>query len=523
MPKKKQSFFFKFLNAIEVMGNKLPNPVTIFFSLTIILILISSILAYFGTSVEFKSFSSSGEEITKSAKAVNLLSASSLIYFLTNFISNFVGFAPLGVVLIAMIGVGVAEGTGLIQTALKKSVLSAPKGIITFTVVFVSLLSSIASDVGYVILIPLGATIFLSVGRHPLAGIAAAFAGVSGGFSANLIFGPVDAILGGLTTEATELINPITVGATANWYFMIASTFLIAFLGTWITDYIVEPKLGKYDIKEASKDIQNEENSFEVTPLEMKGLWAAIITGFAYIGLILAIALPINSPLRNPINHSLTDMASPMIQGIIVLMSLGFLLPGLVYGLITKSIKSDNDLVKMFEKSMREMAGYLVLTLFAAQFIALFNYSQIGTIIAVKGADILRDSNMTGMSTIIIFILISAGINLLMGSAAAKWAILAPIFVPMFMQLGYDPAFTQIAYRIGDSATNVINPVLPYLAIIITLVQRYDKKAGIGTIISMMIPYSILFLIFWTLLLVVWYYLNLPLGPGVYSLLPTKM
>lgn len=523
MPQKKQSFFFKFLNAVEVIGNKLPNPVTIFFSMTIILILVSSILAYFGTYVEFKSFNSSGEEITKSAQAVNLLSVTAMIHFLTHFIPNFIGFAPLGVVLIAMLGIGVAEGTGLIQTALKKSILSAPKGIVTFSIVFMSLLSSIATDVGYVILIPLGATIFLSVGRHPLAGIAAAFAGVSGGFSANLIFGPVDAILGGLTTEATELISPMTVGATANWYFMIASTFLIAFLGTWITDYIVEPKLGKYDLKEASEDIQNEEPSYGVTPIEVKGLWIALITGFAYIGLVLAIALPINSPLRNPINHSLTDMASPMIQGIIVIMSLGFLLPGIVYGLITKSIKSDNDLVGMFEKSMRDMAGYIVLTLFAAEFIALFNYSQIGTIIAVKGSDLLRDSHMTGISTIIIFILICAAINLLMGSASAKWAILAPIFVPMFMQLGYDPAFTQIAYRIGDSTTNVINPVLPYLAIIITLVQRYDKKSGIGTIMSMMIPYSVLFLIFWTLLLIVWYYLGLPLGPGVYPLLPIKM
>jgi aminobenzoyl-glutamate transport protein len=299
---------------------------------------------------------------------------------------------------------------------------------------------------------------------------------------------------------------------------MIVSTVIITVVGTLVTDYIVEPRLGKYNPKEGEASVEKEAD-YGVSPLEIKGLWAALATLLIYIALVLWAALPADGILREPTTHSLTSPQAPLIRGIIIIMAMAFLLPGLAYGFVTKSLRNDHDIVGIFERSMRNMGGYIVLALFASQFIYLFTYSQVGTILAVSGAEFLKNTNMTGRGTIQLFILIAAFINLFMGSASAKWAILAPIFVPMFMQLGYHPAFVQVAYRIGDSTTNIISPLLSYLPIIITFVHRYNSKAGIGTLISMMFPYSLFFLISWSLLLVIWFVFNLPLGPGVYSML----
>lgn len=507
--KQKKSLFNKFLDGIENVGNKLPHPVTIFVIFSLAVIVISELCARAGVSVSYEAFDSKTKQMaTVTKSAVGLLNAEGIRYMFSKAVTNFTGFAPLGTVLVAMLGVGVAEGTGLIQAVLRKTVLSTPKRLITAVVVFAGVMSNVASDAGYVVLVPLGAIIFLSFGRHPLAGLAAAFAGVSGGFSANLLIGTIDPLLGGISTEAAKLIQPgYSVGATANFYFMFVSTFLITILGTYVTEKIVEPRLGKYtgDAKVELDDL---------TPAEKKGLTAATIATILYVVTIVLLVAPANGILRDPKTKEILGH-TPFMDGIVPIITLFFLIPGILYGMFAGTIKNDKDIANGMAKAMSTMGGYLVLAFAASQFVAYFGYTNLGTILAVKGADFLKAANMTGFPLIIGFIIVSAFINLFIGSASAKWAIMAPIFVPMLMRLGYSPEFTQVAYRIGDSTTNIISPLMSYFAVIVAFAQKYDKKTGIGTLISTMIPFSIIFLLGWTLLLIVWYVFKLPLGPGV--------
>ena len=505
----KKGLFNVFLNMIEKVGNKLPHPVTLFVLFSIAVIIISDLAARAGVSVEFNMVDRTTMETKMTTvNAVSLLNADGIRYMFSKAVSNFTGFAPLGTVLVAMLGVGVAEGTGLIQAALRKLVLSTPKRLITAVVVFAGVMSNVASDAGYVVLVPLGAIIFLSFGRHPLAGLAAAFAGVSGGFSANLLVGTIDPLLGGISTEAAKLFSPgYTVTATANWYFMIASTFLITILGTWITEKIVEPRLGEYK-GNAKVDLHG------LTASEKKGLAAAGIALLIFIIAIGALVVPANGILRDPKAGTILGH-SPFMDGIVPIIALFFLIPGIAYGIFAGTVKNDKDVANSMGKAMSTMGGYLVLAFAAAQFVSYFGYTNLGTILAVKGADFLQATGMTGFPLIIGFILVSAFINLFIGSASAKWAIMAPVFVPMLMAVGYSPEFTQVAYRIGDSTTNIISPLMSYFAVIVAFAEKYDEETGIGTLISTMIPYSILFLIGWSILLVAWYFLGWPLGPGV--------
>ncbi|MBZ4663629.1 MAG: aminobenzoyl-glutamate transporter [Caloramator sp.] len=510
---KKNGFFQKFLNWVEKVGNKLPHPVTIFVIFSLLVIIISHLAAKAGVAVEFQMINTKTKELTTAkVAAVSLLDPDGIRFMFSKAVSNFTGFAPLGTVLVAMLGVGVAEGTGLIQALLRKIVLSTPKKLITSVVVFLGIMSNIASDAGYVVLVPLGAIIFLSFNRHPLAGLAAAFAGVSGGFSANLLIGTLDPLLGGISTEAAKFINPsYVVTPTANYYFMFVSTFVITALGTFITDRIIEPRLGEYKGKKV----------VEVTYLteeEKKGLRYALISFILFIIVILLLVVPENGILRDPETKKILGH-TPFMDGIVPIIALFFLIPGVAYGFGAKTIKNDKDIASAMSKAMSTMGGYLVLAFVAAQFVAYFSYSKLGTILAVKGANFLKSTGMTGFGLIIGFILISAFINLFIGSASAKWAIMAPIFIPMLMQLGFTPEFTQCAYRIGDSSTNIITPLMSYFAVIVAFAEKYDEDIGLGTLISMMLPYSIIFLIGWTLLFLVWYVFNLPLGPGVYIFL----
>lgn len=429
----------------------------------------------------------------------SLLSKEGINYAFNTMVSNFTGFAPLGTVLVAVLGIGLAEGSGLISAILKKVALSTPRKLVTMMIVFLGVMSNIASDAGYVVLPPLAALIFLSFGRHPIAGLAAAFAGVSGGFSANLLIGTIDPLLGGISTEAAQILMPnYEVLPTANWYFMAASTFLITILGTVITEKVVEPRLGKYTGDEKME-------MTEVTPEEKKALRAA---GLATVVTVIAVA-PLYSILgKNFLGNALVP--------IIVIL---FAIPGIVYGKAMGTIKNDSDVMGMLATSIKGMSSYIVLVFFAAQFIAYFNYTNLGTILAVKGADGLEAAGITGIPLIIGFILIVGFINLFMGSASAKWAILAPVFIPMFMRLGYSPEFTQLAYRIGDSSTNIISPLMSYFAMIIVFMQKYDKKASLGTLIATMLPYSITFIICWSLFLAIWMLTGLPVGPGATMLL----
>ncbi len=511
MEKEKKGFFNKFLDFVERTGNKLPHPVTLFAIFILILAVASIIMQAMGSSVTYTGYDRSEKvikEMTVSAKS--LLTGEGIAYIFNNAVTNFTSFAPLGTVLVALLGVGVAEGSGLISTALKKLVLVTPQFLLTAVVVFTGVMSNVASDAGYVVLVPLGGIIFLSFGRHPLAGMAAAFAGVSGGFSANLMVGTIDPLLGGISTESARILNDAySVGPLANYYFMFASTFLITFLGWFITEKIVEPRLGKYN-----GDLATGDNTVsEITKDESRGLLFSALFLAAFIALICFLTFPEGAPLRNADNGTILDH-SPFINGIVFIIGLLFFFAGLGYGIGAKTMKNDKDVVKAMSTAMSSMGGYLVLAFVSAQFINYFTYTNIGTIIAVSGADFLEAIGFTGLPLIITFILISAFINLFIGSASAKWAILAPVFIPMFMQLGISPEMTQLAYRIGDSTTNIISPLMSYFAVIVAFAQKYDKETGIGTIISLMVPYSIIFLIGWTVLLAIWYMLGLPIGPG---------
>lgn len=501
----KKSFVNKFLDIIEVGGNRLPHPVTLFFIFCVAIIIISGITSKLGVAVTYEALNrNTGNFEETTVKVRSLMTGDGIRYIFNSMITNFTGFAPLGTVLIGVIGIGVCEGSGLMSALIKKIVMSTPKRAITAVVVFAGVMSNIASDAGYVVLVPLGAVIFLSFGRHPLAGLAAAFAGVSGGFSANLLLGTTDPLLGGITTEAARLLDHnYFVDATANYYFMFISTFLITALGAFVTEKIVEPRLGKY----------HGENEIDMTTIsneERKGLRAALIVMVIFVIVMGICTIPENGVFRE--NGSLKAWTS---TGLIASMMLFFLLPGIAYGYVAGTLKSDKDVAALISKALAGMGGYMAIVFTASQFIAYFGYTNLGTVIAVTGADTLKTIGFTGLPLIVGFVFLTGFINLFMGSASAKWAIMAPVFVPMLMQLGYTPEFTQLAYRIGDSSTNIISPLMSYFAMAVAFMQKYKKDGGMGTLISLMLPYSICFLIGWTLLMIVWFILGLPLGPGV--------
>ena len=494
-----------FLKGIEKVGNALPHPAMLFVILSAAVVVISALVAQLGTSVTFFD-ARVGEEVT--VTAVNLLSADGLRYIFNSATKNFTGFAPLGTVLVAMLGVGVAEWSGLINTSLKKLLTGVNPRLLTAVVVFAGVMSNVASDAGYVVVIPLGAIVFAGAGRHPIAGLAAAFAGVSAGFSANLAIGTLDPLLTGITNEAlTSAGLSYTMLPTGNYYFMAVSTFLLTILGTWVTEKIVEKNLGPYtgDYMPSAE---------EVTTIENKGLKNAGIALFIFAAIMLALTVPSNAILKTPNAGGVLTITEFLSNGLIFMILLAFMIPGIAYGKTVGKIKNSNDLVASMTDAMKSMGGYLVLAFFAAQFVSYFSRSNLGTILSVKGAAFLESIGFTGLPLIIGFIFVSAFLNLFIGSASAKWAIMAPIFVPMMFRMGFSPELTQAAYRIGDSSTNIITPLMSYFAMIVIFAQKYDKKSGLGTLISTMIPYTITFIIGWTILMAIWYFLGLPLGPG---------
>ena len=491
--------FNKSLDYIERVGNKLPHPATLFALIAVIVAIISMIGSWIGLTAIHPADGSI-------VKVQNLLNGDGLRWIYENVVHNFVNFPPLGYVLAVMIGIGVAEGSGLFNAGIRALVLKAPKRLITMSIVLAGVLSHVASEAGYVILIPLGAIIFHALGRHPMAGLAAAFCGVSGGFGANFLIGSIDPVLAGLSQSAAQIIDPsMKVNAAVTFYFSFISGFLIVILGTLVTEKIVEPRLKKYEGNAEKIPVD------EITPLEKKGLKWAGIWLFVLVAALAFTIIPENGLFRNPETKEV--LHSPFFDGIITGILIFFLVPGLVYGIVTKSIKNDTEMMKHIIKSMSTLATYVVLVFFAAQFVAFFNYSKLGLIIAIDGAQFLKSIGFTGITLIVSFVFVSAFINLFMGSASAKWAIMAPVFVPMFMLLDYHPALTQAAFRIGDSVTNPITPMMSYFALIVAFAQKYDEKYGIGTIISTMVPYTVVFLFFWTILLIIWMLLGLPLGP----------
>lgn len=497
-----KKFFNKSLDFIERVGNRLPHPATIFAMLAALVILLSWLAFKLNVSATHPV---DGSEIV----VRNLLSFDGFRWMYTNILNNFLLFPPLGYVLVVMIGIGVAEGSGLFTAMIRALVLGAPTRYITTAIVTAGLVSHLASEAGYVILIPLGAMIFHALGRHPIAGLAAAFFGVSGGFGANFFIGSIDPILAGISQSAAQMIKPdIVLNPAINYYFMFVSCFVVIIVGTWVTERIVEPRLGKYSGSAEKPPIE------KLNKEEKRGLkWAGIVV-LIILGLLALTIIPENGILRDPETGSI--LHSPFFNGIIVAILLIFFFPGLVYGIFTKTIKNDKDVAKHLGKSMGTMGSYFVLVFFAAQFVYFFNYSNLGIIFAIKGAASLQNIGLTGIGLLVSFVILSAIINLFMGSASAKWAIMAPVFVPMLMLIepAYHPAITQAAFRIGDSLTNIITPMMSYFALIVTFAERYDNRYGIGTIISTMLPYTIFLAIGWIALLIVWMMTGLPLGPG---------
>jgi aminobenzoyl-glutamate transport protein len=507
--KKSAGIFQRMLNWTERAGNALPHPATLFALFALAALVLSAV----GHTLGWEAIHPGTNEIIR---PVNLLSHDGIHRVLLEMVDNFTGFAPLGIVLVALLGIGITEQSGLISAVIRMLVLNSHRHLLTFVIVFTGILSNVASDVGYVLLIPLAGVIFLAVGRHPVAGMAAAFAGVSGGFSANLVLGTVDPLLAGLSQEGARILDPLyEVNPTANYYFMVVSTFVIAFAGTFVTEKIVEPRLGKY-----TGEIGKRDNSFDkLSKIEKKGLLMALLTLVIIIIITLIGVIPEDGFFRGSDGGLLS---SPLIRGVVAMLFITAGSMGLAYGFTTGAFKNDTDVINGMAASMKTLATYIVLVFFAAQFVAYFKWSNLGMIMAVKGANLLMSADIGLIPLMILFILLAATINMLMGSASAKWAILAPIFIPMFMIMGYSPELSQVVYRIGDSVTNVISPMMSFFALIIAFVQKYDPKAGIGTIIATMVPYSFVFLILWVLLLVLWLTLGLPLGPdaGIYYTMP---
>jgi len=498
--KKEEGMFQRFLDVVERVGNRLPDPFILFVVLAGVMIIVSWIFSLFDASVIHPG---TGED----TPIKSLISGEGLQFILTTMVENFTGFAPLGIVLAMMLGIGLTEKVGLLDYAVRKTILKSPPALITYTVVFVGILGNLASDAAIVLIPPLAAIVFYKIGRHPLAGLAAGYAGAGAGFTANLFVASTDALLAGISTEAAAIIDDtIVITPVDNWFFNIVSVFVLTIVGGLITTRFIEPRLGEYE-----GDAVEEEDS-EKLPNAKKGFINALLAAGVYIALLVAIILLPNSPLRNEDGGM---VPSPFLDGIVPIILIFFVVIGVSFGMTVGRIKSGKDISTYMAESIKEMSGYIVLVFAIAQFIAYFDWSNLGTWVAVNGADFLTDINFTGMGLIIGYIFFTAMLNFLITSGSAKWAIEAPIFIPMFMQLGYHPAFTQAAYRIADSSTNIMTPLFPYMVIILSFMKKYDKNANIGTYMSLMLPYTVAFLVTWIILIVIFYYTGIPFGPGI--------
>ena len=491
------------LGAIETIGNKLPDPAALF----LILLVVTWVVSWWLSGMSFDvADPRTGEPLSVN----NLLAGQALATYLTQMVGVFVNFAPLGIVLVALLGIGVAEHTGLINAALRWMLGFTAKWLLTPMIILIGIVSHTAVDAGYVLVIPLGGVIFYAAGRHPLAGIAAAFAGVSGGFSANFVPSALDAILAGFSTEAAGILDPgHQVNILANYYFTTVSSVVITALGWFLTDRIVEPRL----IRETGVDgdMSDMPKLEPLTGPEKRGLIAAGIAMLVGILLLIAVLVPEASPFRAP-DGALSSGDAPIMRSIVPLIFILFLIPAVVYGYVAGTVRNHRDVIEGMSNSMSTMGYYIVMAFFAAQFIFAFGASNLGALIALKGAAVLAAWETPAQVTILGIIVLTGFVNLFVGSASAKWALLAPIFIPMLMLLGISPELTQAAYRIGDSSTNIITPLMPYFPLVIVFCRKYVTGTGIGTLISLMLPYSISFIVLWTVFLLAYWGLGIPLG-----------
>lgn len=499
---KKKGIVNKMLDFVEKAGNKLPDPAILFF---VLMLVIWGLSAIFSTV----SFSELDPTTGSAIEINNLLTSGALADFLSNMVTTFMGFAPLGIVLVAMLGVGVAEHSGFINAGLKSMLQVTPKKLLTPMLILVAIVSHTATDAGYVLVIPLGGVIFYAAGRHPIAGIAAAFAGVSGGFSANFIPSGIDPLIQGFTQSAAQLIDPaIQLNPLNNWYFTSISSVLIVLVGWYITDRIVEPRLKKTPVfVEEGEEV----TMGALNKLEKKAFYISTTVMMLSLAGLFLWASPADSALRD-VDGEIASFSAPLMRSIVPLIFIIFLIPGVVYGLISKTFKTTKDIIVSMTKSMEGMSYYIVMAFFCALFIDAFGKSNLGALLALKGATGLQALSLPAEITIIGIVALTGFVNIFIGSASAKWALIAPIMVPMLMQLGISPDLTQAAYRVGDSVSNIITPLLPYFPLVVVYCQKYVKDTGIGTLVSIMIPYSIVFFIAWSIFLLLYWAIGIPLG-----------
>uniref|UniRef100_A0A832I4E2 AbgT family transporter n=1 Tax=Eiseniibacteriota bacterium TaxID=2212470 RepID=A0A832I4E2_UNCEI len=496
------------LDAIERVGNALPNPATLFLIFAGLVAVASWLCAALGVAVIHPRDGSTLE-------AVNLLTREGVRRMFTEAVRNFMNFAPMGTVLVAMLGIGVAERSGLIGVSLRSLVMAVPRSLLTATVVFAGVMANLAADAGVILLPPLAAQLFAAAGRHPLAGFAAAFAGVAGGFSANLLPNPLDVLLVAFTREAvtaSKLLPGYEVQLLGNWIFLAVSTPFLTVIGTWITDRVVEPRLGPWTGERG-------DHLADPTPDERRGLRAATWALVALLAVVGVFALAPWGPLRAEGATEL-DRLKPFFDSMVMVITLVFFVPGLAFAFAARKARTDHDVVTMTGDTLATMGTYIVLAFCASQFLAWFNWSNLGAILAIAGADMLKGMGLGGAALVPAFVALAAFINLFVTSASAKWAIMAPVFVPMFALLGFTPEATQVIFRIGDSSTNIVTPLFAYMPFLLAAAQRWDPKAGTGTLISLMLPFSVVFIVLWTLLLLAFYVFGWPIGPGVGMRLP---
>jgi aminobenzoyl-glutamate transport protein len=496
----------RLLDWVERQGNKVSDPALLF----VYALLTTWLLSAWLDGLSFELPSKMGP---RPHHVVSQLTGAAFSGFLADMPKTFTEYRPLGVALVALLGVGVAERSGFISALLEW--MPPPKKLLTPLLVSLALLSHSLVDAGYVLVIPLGGVIFYAVGRHPLAGIAAAFAGVSGGFSANPIPSGIDPVLQVLTQEAVRIVDPSRkVDPLCNWFFTGASCVAIVLVAWYLTDRVIEPRL-------KSVQVDGDENELPkigaLTARERKGMFAGLLTMAAGIVLLVLLSYPQASPMRNKAGE-LLDFSAAFSKSIAPLIFLLFLLPGLVHGYVSGTFKQGRDVVKGMSSSMSTMGYYLVLVFFASLFLYALDKSQLGALVAVAGSNMLQQLALPGAATVVGIVLLSGALNLVLGSTSAKWTLLAPIIVPMMMHTGLSPELAQAAYRVGDSSTNIVTPLMPYFPLVLVFARRYVKKTGIGTMTSMMLPYSVAFLVIWTLFLLAFWGLGIRLGmAGVYT------
>ena len=512
----KQGWFDKFLSGLERACNKLPPPAILFIYLFVIVAILGCIFNLLGVSVI-------NPAKNEPVYAKNLFSSEGLIWLISNMVKNFTGFAPLGLVLTMTLAIGMCEESGLIRALLTDKMKNIPPVILPFVIAFVGTCGNLASDTAMVVIPPIAAILYLAAGKHPVVGMICGYAGAQAGFSANLMIAGTDSLLQGITNTALDGFlgeGVYKVDVTCNWIFMFASTFMCALVIGWVCNWIVDKRFGKY---EPTEEVKAEMSLDEISADEKKGLRWAGISCLIYLALILVLFF--FGPLAK-INDAGKRLlvGSPLISNLIPILFFFFVIPGLVFGFVSKKFKESKDIVKGMNHQMSAMGSYVVFCFFCGQFNALFNWTNLGTIIAVAGANLLKAAGFTGIGMIIAFILLTGLINLLVPSGSAKWAILAPVFVPMLMLLNYHPGFIQLMYRLGDSPTNAFTPLSPYLWVTLGVAQvKYDKDLKIGTLAAGLFPIGIVLQIAWIIFLVIWMLIGINIGPGVGIHLPEEL